>query len=96
RDSFRSDRQRRRREETSRSVSPASQHDLYQADSSVPELLAVLPARQREVATLYYVDDRSVAEIAAILEIDEGTVKSHLSTARERLRAVIDRDEAQA
>jgi RNA polymerase sigma-70 factor, ECF subfamily len=95
-DSFRSDRQRRRREESSPTMTETPQDDRYQADTSVHELLALLPARQREVATLYYVDDRSVAEIASILEVNEGTVKSHLSTARERLRAVIDRNEAQA
>ena len=77
-------------------VTEAPQDEHYQSESSVYELLAMLPVRQREVATLYYVDDRSVAEIASILELNEGTVKSHLSTARERLRAVIDRNGAQA
>jgi RNA polymerase sigma-70 factor (ECF subfamily) len=96
RDSFRSDRQRRRREESSPAVADSFQQDRYLTESSVHELLAALPARQREVATFYYVDDRSVAEIASILEVNEGTVKSHLSAARERLRVVIDRNEAQA
>lgn len=96
RDSFRSDRQRRRREESSPMLIEAPQDEHAQFESSVQELLAALPARQREVATLYYVDDRSVAEIASILELNEGTIKSHLSTARERLRAVIDRNGAQA
>jgi RNA polymerase sigma-70 factor (ECF subfamily) len=95
RDSFRSDRQRRRREESSPAVASAPPDAYDQAESSVHELLALLPTRQREVATLYYVDDRSVAEIASILGVNDGTVKSHLSTARERLRAAIDRKEAE-
>ena len=41
-----------------------------------------LPDRQREVVALFYVADRSVAEIAEQLGCSEGTVKSHLSRAR--------------
>ncbi|MGE5211177.1 MAG: RNA polymerase sigma factor [Acidobacteriota bacterium] len=96
RDSYRSDRRRRRREETLPAGTETSGADRFHAESAAYEMLQVLPDRQREVATLFYVDDRSVAEIAAILEVNEGTVKSHLSDARERLRSVIDRNEAQA
>ncbi len=96
RDSFRSDRRRRRREEAMPAVTELPHADGYHATSSAHEMLRILPARQREVATLFYVDDRSVAEIASILQLNEGTVKSHLSDARERLRSVIDRNEAQA
>jgi RNA polymerase sigma-70 factor (ECF subfamily) len=96
RDSYRSDRRRRRREESLPTIGQMPQADRYHGESSAHELLQTLPDRQREVATLFYVDDRSVAEIAAILQVNEGTVKSHLSSARERLRAVVDRNEAQA
>ena len=94
RDSYRSDRRRRRREEAVPTALEAPQG--YHSDSSAHEMLQILPDRQREVATLFYVDDRSVAEIASILQLNEGTVKSHLSDARDRLRSVIDRNEAQA
>ena len=94
RDSFRSDRRRRRREEAVPAITETP--DRYHVESSAHEILRILPDRQREVATLFYVDDRSVAEIAAILQVNEGTVKSHLSDARDRLRSVIDRNEAQA
>ena len=96
RDSYRSDRRRRRREETLPAATETSGADRFHAESSAYEMLQILPDRQREVATLFYVDDRSVTEIAAILQVNEGTVKSHLSDARERLRSVIDRNEAQA
>jgi RNA polymerase sigma-70 factor (ECF subfamily) len=95
RDSFRSDRRRRRREEAVPAATEAHHADRYVAESSAHEMLQALPDRQREVATLFYVDDRSVTEIAAILQLNEGTVKSHLSSARERLRSVVDRNEAQ-
>jgi RNA polymerase sigma-70 factor (ECF subfamily) len=91
-DSFRSDRQRRRREQTLPTEPLASQSDHYSSDSTAGDLLRQLPTRQREVATLFYVDDRSIAEIATILGLTEGTVKYHLSHARDGLRTLLDSD----
>jgi RNA polymerase sigma-70 factor (ECF subfamily) len=48
-------------------------------------LLAELPARQRMIVTLYYADDRSIEEIADLLDVATGTVKSALGKARARL-----------
>ena len=80
-DSFRKDRRRRRREEATPSAAEGPQPDRYASDDAAMQLLMGLPDRQREVATLFYVDDRSVVEIAAILGLNDGTVKSHLSSA---------------
>jgi RNA polymerase sigma-70 factor (ECF subfamily) len=44
-----------------------------------------LPRREAQVVALYYVDDRSVADIATLLGIAEGTVKATLSHARSSL-----------
>jgi RNA polymerase sigma-70 factor (sigma-E family) len=44
-----------------------------------------LPPRQAQVVALHYVCDLSVAEVAATLELHVGTVKTHLSRAREQL-----------
>ena len=45
-----------------------------------------LPADQRQILTLRAIDDLSYAEIAEILHLQEGTVKSRLSRARTALR----------
>ncbi len=44
-----------------------------------------LPARQAQVTALAYADDRSIAEIAVMLGIAEGTVKAVLHRARTNL-----------
>ncbi len=49
--------------------------------------LAALPLPEREVLTLFYLEDLTLAEIAKILAIPEGTVKSRLFRARRQLRA---------
>lgn len=49
--------------------------------------LLALPARQREVVSLFYLSDLSEAEVAHTLGISAGAVKRHLHRAREALRA---------
>jgi RNA polymerase sigma-70 factor, ECF subfamily len=56
------------------------------SSTSWGELLAPLTAQQRIVATLFYADDLSIADIATTLDISAGTVKSTLSKVRNRLR----------
>jgi RNA polymerase sigma-70 factor (ECF subfamily) len=53
-------------------------------------LLAALPKQQRAATALFYVDGLSVGEIASALGISEGSVKSHLYDARQRLRPLIE------
>src|SRR5207302_9950986 len=48
--------------------------------------MASLSAAQRAVVTLFYYHDRSVGEVAAVLGLPAGTVKTHLSRARAALR----------
>ena len=52
--------------------------ELEQCLSRLPEIL-------REVIVLFYLEDRSVADVAQILDLPEGTVKSHLHRARRAL-----------
>jgi RNA polymerase sigma-70 factor, ECF subfamily len=52
-----------------------------------------LPARQQEAVALHYLLDLPVAETATAMGVDAGTVKTHLSRAREALnRALRDPD----
>jgi RNA polymerase sigma factor (sigma-70 family) len=61
-----------------------------------PEHVAIVTAlgqvdpSQREVVVLHYLADLGTAEVAAELGIAEGTVKSRLSRARERLAGLLD------
>ena len=54
--------------------------------------MRALPRRQAQVVALFYVDDRSVADIALVLECAEGTVKAHLHKARGALAVALDPD----
>ena len=51
-------------------------------DDQVWHAVRALPTRQAQAVALHYLEDRSVEEIASLLEIAEGTVKSHLHRGR--------------
>lgn len=86
RDSWRSDSRRRRRERRDVAEHSPAVSDGVVSGASAAEILGCLSRRQREVATLFYVEDRSIAETAHILGVSEGTVKSQLADARTRMR----------
>lgn len=54
------------------------------------DIVTGLPDEFRVVVVLYYYEDISTRNIAKLLHISEGTVKSRLYRARERLRNFID------
>jgi RNA polymerase sigma-70 factor (sigma-E family) len=92
---------RRRRRETL--VEPAHlelaaasrglESDAVDRADEVARLLVQLPPRQRAAVTLHYLEDLSVRDIATILRISEGTVKSQLARGRATLqRRVADPD----
>lgn len=45
-----------------------------------------LPVQYRTVVTLYHLEEMSVSEIADVMDLPEGTVKSHLFRARKLLK----------
>lgn len=59
--------------------------------SAVERAIASLPPLQREALVLFEYENLSLAEIAAVVGADSGTVKSRLFRARERLRVRLDR-----
>lgn len=58
--------------------------------ASLQAAMNQLPAEQRAAVALFYVEDFSVAEIAAALNIPAGTVKTRLMHARRKLRAALE------
>jgi RNA polymerase sigma-70 factor, ECF subfamily len=44
-----------------------------------------LPQRQAQAVALYYLEDRSIAQTAVVLDCAEGTVRAHLVKARRTL-----------
>ena len=62
------------------SASPEVEGEIWQA-------VAALPKRQAQVIALMFVDDLTVTEIAAVLECEENTVRTHLRRARQSLAA---------
>ena len=53
------------------------------------QCLERLPQIQREVITLFYLQEKSIDEVARMLDLAQGTVKSHLYRARLALAAMI-------
>lgn len=60
-----------------------------EADAALVRAINSLDEKHRLPVVLRYYNDLSVAEIAQLLDISEGTVHSRLFTARERLRAML-------
>jgi RNA polymerase sigma-70 factor (ECF subfamily) len=63
--------------------------EAVERGADLARALAALPRRQREVAVFRYYLDMEVAEVAALLGIPEGTVKSALHRARRSLAAAL-------
>ena len=60
--------------------------------SAVVAALRTLPPRQREALVLRYYGDLSEAQIASVMGISRGAVKSHTARAMAALRIVLERD----
>ena len=63
---------------------PAMQNDLA---ARIDAALEELPEMQRLVARLHLIEEMEHAEIAAVTGLSDGTVRSHLSLARTKLKA---------
>jgi RNA polymerase sigma-70 factor (sigma-E family) len=80
---------RRLRRERLVAAPPEQAYDDRPADDVLWDVLARLPRRQRTVLVLRYYEDLSEAQIAKVLGIAPGTVKSQASKGIAALRAAI-------
>ncbi len=56
--------------------------------AAIHEALNDLEPRQRKVLVLYFLEDFSLSEIAAVVECSEGTVKSRIHYAKKRMKEI--------
>lgn len=70
---------------------PERQSDTVQ-DTPLLDALMMLDERYRMPLQLHYVEEYSVEEVARMLRLPQGTVKSRLHRGRERLRTMIDEE----
>ena len=61
-------------------------------DVDLARAVASLPAQQRAAVALFYLEDRSVEEVAHLLGVSASTAKQHLYRARARLAEVLAED----
>lgn len=78
---------RRRRETTVGDLPEQTHHDREPEDTgSIVALLATLPTRERQVVVMRHYAGLSEAEVADLLDVSVGTVKSSASRGLARLR----------
>lgn len=73
--------------------SDTSYYDMYKSESQVERVLNLIDSDLKLVAVLYYYDEYSVKEISELLNIPEGTVKSRLSRARNKMYDILKEEE---
>ena len=69
----------------------AADHESLRDETTIKVRTAVraLPARDREVVVLYYLEDRPVAEISRLLGATENAIDVRLHRARKRLKELL-------
>ncbi len=72
--------------------SVAGRAESLAADEALERAFERLDADQRAVLVMHHLEDRPLADIAAVLGIPEGTAKSRLFTARRALQKALDRE----
>jgi len=70
---------------------PSRESEVEEEAVRMRAAMSELPEEQRAILSLHYLDGLSVAEIAGVLAIPPGTVKSRLFYAREHLRQAFER-----
>ncbi len=76
-------------QEKNAELSPGATAELTELRKIVRQALKELPRAGRQTTELFYLDERSYIEVAQILDVPTGTVKSRLHDARQRLRNML-------
>jgi len=71
---------------------PQYMAEMDEESQQVHHAIGSLPLQQRVVIVLYYINDLSLQEIAGILDVPEGTVKSRLHYGRKALKKHLNLD----
>lgn len=70
-------------------------YDTYKTESSLEYIINKLDEELKQIVVLYYYDELKVGEISNILLIPEGTVKSRLSRARNKIQEILEKEEGE-
>jgi len=73
---------------------PATLPEPEATDDAIWRVVATLPRNQRAAIALHYLEDRSIDEIAKILDISNSTARVHLHRGRRTLAAALGKEEA--
>ena len=64
--------------------------DAIDASMTVQEALAHLNDNERVAVTLFYIEDQPLKQVAKIMQMPEGSVKSLIHRAKGKMRTLID------
>lgn len=81
---------RRRLPELAHRIAGDGTADHAPLDAEMWAAVATLPERQRTAVALFYIGDRSISEVAEVMGVHEGTVKTTLHKARSQLRRLLE------
>lgn len=76
-------------------VNDNTYYEMYCNESRLEKVLNQIDSDLRTVIVLFYYDDLPIKDIAEILNIPEGTVKSRLSRARDKIFEILKKEEGE-
>lgn len=82
-------------EDIEKHMDPADLQRLLEIQDEVARLnkaLEYLSQDQKDIVYLYYDEEMTTKEISEVLRVSEGTIKSHLSRSREKLRNLLGKE----
>ena len=82
--------------EAAEAINPVPPADIIADRAAIRQLVDQLPTKQRQVVMLFYMEGQSHEEVAAMLAMPVGTVKTLLHRARARLSAATGKMSASA